>query len=76
MSARPATRRTSEGVFDQIWMMMIVSPVPVSAMSLTSCHAVCHVIFLVFVWVAGGTAVCQVSAGKASSEGGQLRRAV
>jgi len=55
---------------------MIVSPVPVSAMSLTSCHAVCHVIFLVFVWVAGGTAVCQVSAGKASSEGGQLRRAV
>jgi len=36
VSASPTTRRTSDGVFDQIWRMMMVSPVPVSAMSLIS----------------------------------------
>ena len=43
VSASPTTSRTSEGAFDQIWRMMIASPVPVSRMSFSSCQAVCHV---------------------------------
>ena len=42
VSASPTTSRTSDGFGDQIWSTMTTSPVPVRAMSLMSCQAICH----------------------------------